>query len=143
MSHPYQHIHGSEKLIAAFGEWPTFHDAEIVKFAMERALESKADDNCVRLAIHVRQHASIDEGTANYRIMMTKNMLASFVCISISNLELFDFNHQNVINSFTVTPIQTNGESNLLVEIESIWGLGGSFKCSVVTLESVEILPII
>ncbi|MFD1122144.1 Imm50 family immunity protein [Methylophilus flavus] len=142
MSNPYQHITGSDQLIAALGEWPTFHDAEIVKFSMERSLPVEVGHNRAKLTIHVSQYASINEGTANYQMIVTKGMLANFVFASISDLELFDFNHQNVINSFTVSPVQTNDKATLLVEIESIWGLSGSFKCSAVELESVEVVKI-
>jgi len=142
MRNPYHHINGSEKLIAALGEWPTFHDAEIVKFSMERSLPVEVGHNRAKLVIHVSQYASINEDTANYRMIVTKSILANFSFASISDLELFDFNHQNVINSFTVSTIQTNDKANLLVEIESIWGLTGSFKCSAVELESVEVVKI-
>ena len=140
---PSEHIKGSEKLIAALGEWPTFHDAEVVLFSAERALPVKVGYNIARLVIHLRRYASTGEGTANYQMVLTKNVLAKFVFSSACNLELFDFNHQNVIDSFTVSPIQTDELANLSVNIESIWGFGGSFHCSAVELESVEVLPIV
>lgn len=141
--HSSEHIRGSEKLIAVFGEWPTFHDAEIVLFSAERALPVKVGDNIARLVIHLRSYAPIGEGTENYQMVLTESVLAKFVFSLACNFELFDFNHQNVINSFTVSPFQTNEPANLSVKIESIWGFGGSFHCSRVELESVEILPIV
>jgi len=138
-----EYINGSEKLIAALGEWPTFHDAEVVLFSAERALPVKVGYNIARLVIHLRRYASTDEGTVNYRMVLTKNVLAKFVFSLACNLDLFDFNHQNVIDSFTVSPIQTDEPANLSVNIESIWGFGGSFHCSAVELESVEVLPIV
>lgn len=141
--HSSEHIRGSEKLIAVFGEWPTFHDAEIVLFSAERAVPVKVGDNIARLVIHLRSYDPIGEGTANYQMVLTKSVLAKFVFSLASNFELFDFNHQNVINSFTVSPFQTNEPANLSVKIESIWGFGGSFHCSRVELEFVEILPVV
>ncbi|WP_124553381.1 Imm50 family immunity protein [Methylophilus methylotrophus] len=141
--HSSEHIRGSEKLIAVFGEWPTFHDAEVVLFSVERAIPVKVGDNIARLVIHLRSYASTGEGTANYQMVLTKSVLAKFVFSLACDLELIDFNHQNVINSFTVSPFQTNEPANLSVKIESIWGFGGSFHCSKVELESVEILPIV
>jgi hypothetical protein len=140
---PSKHIQGSEKLIATFGEWPTFHDAEVVLFSAERALPVKVGYNIARLVIHLRRYASTGEGTANYQMVLTKSILAKFVFSLACNLELFDFNHQNVIDSFTVSPIQTDEPANLSVNIESIWGFGGSFHCSAAELESVEVLPIV
>jgi len=141
--HSSEHIRGSEKLIAVFGEWPTFHDAEVVLFSAERAIPVKVGDNIARLVIHLRSYASKGEGTANYQMVLTKSVLAKFVFALACDLELFHFNHQNVINSFTVSPFQTTEPANLSVKIESIWGFGGSFHCSNVELESVEILPIV
>jgi len=138
-----EYIKGSEKLFAALGEWPTFHDAEVVLFSVERALPVKVGYNIARLVIHLRRYASIGEGTSNYQMVLTKNVLTKFVFSSACNLELSDFNHQNVINSFTVSPIQTDEPANLAVNLESIWGVGGSFHCSAVELESVEVLPIV
>ena len=140
---PSEHIKGSEKLIAALGEWPTFHDAEVVLFSAERALPVKVGYNIAQLVIHLRRYSSTGEGTANYQMVLTKSVLAKFVFSLACNLELFDFNHQNVIDSFTVSAIQTDELANLSVNIESIWGFGGSFRCSAVELESVEVLPIV
>lgn len=143
MSNSAQHINGSEKLIDAWGDWPSFHDAEIIQCSFERAFPVEFGCNITRLLIHLRQYISIGENTADYQIIQTKSVLAKFVFSSVSDLELSDFNHQNVINSFTVSPIFKDNKIGLLVDIEPAWGLGGFFRCTEATLESVEVLPVI
>jgi hypothetical protein len=136
-----EYIAESEKVIEALGYWPTFHDAELVSFQAERALPVKAGYSVARFAIHVRQYETIGEGTASYEQVLRRNVLIRFVLNEASDFELSGFNHQNVINSLTVSPMQGNEIAGLSVEIESTWGFGGTIQCSSVVVEAVEVLP--
>jgi hypothetical protein len=136
-----EYIAGSEKVIEALGYWPTFHDAELVSFQAERALPVKAGHSVARFAIHVRQFETTGEGTPKYEQVLRRSALIRFVLNEASDFELSGFNHQNVINSLTVSPIQGNENTRLSVEIESIWGFGGNIQCSSVLVEAVEVLP--
>lgn len=137
------HIAGANKVVEALGFWPTFHDAEVMAFSAERALPVKSGVTVARLSVHVRQYRTVGEGTAQYAQVLSKSILIRFLFIGACELELSGFNHQNVINSILVTPIETNEPANLLVDIESIWGFGGTIHCSSIEIESVEVLPIV
>ena len=136
-----EYIAGAEKVIEALGYWPTFHDAEIVSFQAERALPVEAGHSVARLTLHVREYKTLGEGTASYEQVLRKNVLIRFALNAASDFELSGFNHQNVINSLTVSPMQDTDVASLSVEIESIWGFGGTIRCSSVAVEEVEILP--
>jgi hypothetical protein len=135
-----EYIAGSEKVIELLGYWPTFHDAELISFQAERALPVKTGHSVGRFAIHVRQYETIGEGTASYEQVLCKSLLLRFVLNQASDFELSGFNHQNVINSINVSPMQGSEIAGLLVEIESIWGFGGTIRCSSVAVEAVEVL---
>jgi hypothetical protein len=137
-----EHITGAERLIAALGGWPTFHDAEVISFSAQRALPLEPGYSLAQLSVHVRRYASQGEGTAQYQLVLTKSVLVRFAFTGACALELSGFNHQNVIDAITVARLPVEEPANLLVTIDSIWGFGGSLRCSGVEVESVEDLPI-
>jgi hypothetical protein len=137
------HIAGANKVEETLGFWPTFHDAEVIAFSVERALPFKNGATVARLAVLVRQFRTVGEGTAQYAQILSKSVLIRFLFVGVCELELSGFNHQNVINSIEVTPIETAESANQLVDIESIWGFGGTLHCSSVEVENVEVLPIV
>lgn len=139
---PSEHITGAGKLVAVLGGWPSFHDAEVISFSAERALPLRLGYTSAHLVVHVRRHVSRGEGTARYEQVLAQSVLVRFAFPGACRLELSDFNHQNVIDEITVTPLPIDEPANLLVTIDSIWGFGGSLRCSTVEVESVEILPI-
>jgi hypothetical protein len=137
-----KHIEGFEKVLAVLGFWPSFHDAEIISFALSRALPLEVGVSAAKLSVHVRQFAEVGAGTAEYELAIVKSVLVNFIFKGVSDLSLSEFNHQNVINSITFTDVKLNGEPVISVDIESIWGFGGSLQCSSVAVDSVEELTI-
>ncbi|WP_076380835.1 Imm50 family immunity protein [Pseudomonas flexibilis] len=133
-------IHGSEKVVETLGFWPGFHDAEVISFSASRALPLDANSPIANLVVRVRQYTEVGAGTADYEFAITKSILVNFTFGGISDISISEFNHQNVINSIKFTPIE-NGE--IIVLIESIWGFGGKIKCSSVSVESVQELPVV
>jgi hypothetical protein len=135
------HIAGSEMVEEALGYWPTFHDAEVISFSADRALPLTKGYTVARLAVHVRHYETVGEGTAQYEQVLRKSLLVRFVFNGAREFELSGFNHQNVINSITVSRLEANEGEGLLVDVESIWGFSGTLRCSSVAVEAVEVLP--
>ncbi len=135
-----EHIVGSEKLVAALGYWPSFHDAEVVSVSAQRALPVSVHHASVKLVVHVRKYETRGEGTAQYEQVLVKSILASFLCTQVADLELSEFNHQNAINSLSVheEPSADAPDSPLVLTIEPIWGVGGTVRCAMVELSTVE-----
>jgi hypothetical protein len=138
-----EHIGGAEKLIAALGDWPSFHDAEIVSISAQRHLPVALGASTVELVVHVRRYESRGQGTARYEQVVVKSILARFLCKQVADLELSQFNHQNVINALSVQaqPSAEAPGAPLVLTIEPIWGLGGTVRCATVELSSVQELP--
>ncbi len=121
-----EHIVGSEKLVAALGYWPSFHDAEIVSISAQRGLPVAPGVASVELVVRA--------GSREERPCQI------LVCRHVTDLELSEFNHQNVINSLSVQ-VEPSAEaqgSPLVLTLESIWGLGGTVRCATVELSSVQ-----
>ena len=134
-----EHISDSEKVIEALDYWPTFHDAEVISFSVERALPIRNGYSLARLAVHVREYKTVGEGTAQYAQILSKSVLIRIAFAGVTELELSEFNHQNVIDSIKVTHTESN-DDHIQLTIESIWGFGGLIKCKSALVESVEIL---
>lgn len=138
-----KHIEGSEKVERALGLWPSFHDAEIVSFSVSRALPLDPNTCFAKLVVHVRQYAEVGVGTAEYALAVVKSVLVNFIFNGVSDLSVSEFNYQNVINSNEFKSTETLGTPSISVDIESIWGFGGSLQCNSVVVESVEELPVV
>lgn len=136
---PHHHISGAEQVLETFGCWPDFHDAELISFIASRALSSADSETVARLGVHVRRYTAVGNETADYRQALEKSALVHFVCIGASDFEFSGFNHQNVIDSISVSSVE--GEPSLRVEIDAVWGFGGSLRCTGVLVESVKVLP--
>ena len=136
------HIKGTDKVIEALGYWPTFHDAEVISFSAKRALPFKSGFTIARLDVHVRHYEIVGEGTAQYAQVLRKNVLIRFVFDGACDIELSGFNHQNVINGIAVDLTEGTEATGFSVNIDSIFGFGGTLRCLSVSIESVELMSI-
>lgn len=91
-----EQIPGSADLIAWFGFWPSFHDAEVLRIHLNRCGEST-------VVIHTWQRT--DEVDARGYFVLTKHVVVTFVLEAILKVELEDFNHQNVISGLSLEVI--------------------------------------
>ena len=138
------HIVGSEKLVAALGCWPSFHDAEVISVSAQRAVPPALGGASVKLVVHVRKYEARGEGTAQYELALVNSVLATFTCTHVAGLELSQFNNQNVIDSLWVREepsVEAEG-SPLVLTIEPSWGVGGTVRCAAVELSTIQELPL-
>src|SRR5438067_11052902 len=90
-------LHGSEIVEAKFGAWPTFHDGEILTISLDRngpAIQLEILLNAAGPPVTHRPHPSGSTGHPNYIVRLRFT--------DIENLELRDFNYQNVIWSLVI-----------------------------------------
>jgi hypothetical protein len=105
-------VKGAQELLDWFGYWPNFHDAEVTSVQLNRAGTSS-------LAVHVWQ--TTDRVDAQGYFARQKHAVVSFLLSGISELELAEFNHQNVLGSLNLT----SKDSAFELTLESIYGLAG------------------
>jgi hypothetical protein len=122
---PPPHIVGAEKVISIFGHWPTFHDAEILDAHLTR---DRGSPKSPRLELVLRWKLPPSTGHAS-------DSQITLLFNDVEEVELSEFNHQNVVNSLTVSALDHDW---LAVDLNSSFGLFGSFRCRAV--EVVEVL---
>lgn len=110
-------LRGTEIVNRLFGYWPSFHDAEILSVHLDRVGSSIA-----------------------FELLMPNVPLGSVQVAmrfdDVENLEITDFNYQNVIMRLTFSEVSekrfTSGieEKRLRVELEPIFGIACSFTAA-------------
>ncbi len=136
---PEELINRAERVIEAIDFWPSFHDAEVISFSVSRALPDQASATIAKLCVHYREHDVVNVGTADFDYVCQKSLLVELIFSDIHELSLTDFNHQNVLESIDIKRLQ---DLSILVEIVSIWGIGGSIRCNHVAVGAVtNLLP--
>ena len=131
---PEELISGAENVIETIGFWPSFHDAEVISFLVSRALPDQGSATIAKLCVHYREHDAVGVGTADFEYVCQKSLLVELIFSDIHDLSLTDFNHQNVLESIDLKRLQ---DLSILVDIVSIWGIGGSIRCNLVAVGAV------
>ena len=123
----------SERVEEIFGSWPKFHDAEILTLVLDRVGPTLS----ILILIGKPLNAEHQDRTWTFfEIGMRFH--------DVDSLELSEFNHQNVISYLALSstieerPSKLATEERVKVEIDSVWGLRGSFTCSGGEVTSIE-----
>ena len=130
-------IPGADDLIKVFGRWPSFHDAEVVRFLLERADPSGAGPN---IAADVHVFEMTDQVGADGTYPLTNHTLVSFRFTGVDQIALDGFNNQNVLWDLAIADIgdrQLEG-INYEVNFASSYGMSARFLCREVTIERVR-----
>ena len=93
----YRSFAGSEKLIAKFGRWPDFHDAEVLSFELHRDAVIALDEPVALVVIAPTQMepealAAEDAFTVTLRFF------------DVRDLRMAGFNHRNPILGLQIVP---------------------------------------
>jgi hypothetical protein len=105
----FPEIHGIEEIIAWYGKWPSFHDAEILELHLER------------------------EGPCRLKIynVWGKGAVVTFKMEEVTDLELADFSSQNVIGDLELkrTP------AGFRLTLTPCYGLAGYIEAKRMSVE--------
>jgi hypothetical protein len=124
---------GAEKLTSVFGDWPRFHDAEIIAAQLIR---DRDQPKSPRLELMLRWW--LKAYTWNGHSYPESDSQITLRFHNVDQVELSEFNHQNVVDSLTISSPDDNPDW-LAVDLNSSFGLLGSFRCR--SLEVVEVIP--
>ena len=122
-------VQGADALIAWFGEWPSFHDAEILELRLRRAGSS----HC-----HIHTWKMTHEIDTNGYYVLEKHVVVTFTIDNIEELSLEGFNRQNVLSGLEVS--QT--EDLVSLTLEPCYGLGGYLTAKSVIVSFVPGKPV-
>lgn len=116
-------IPGAQDVVAWFGYWPTFHDAEVLSISLDR------QSGC-RVSVHAFEMTAEVDGSGRY--VLVKHAVVTFRMqgfpgdrSGISKTRIESFNNQNVLSSASVN---SRPEGYELV-LEGCHGVDGSIVC--------------
>ncbi len=119
-------VAGANLVVARFGSWPEFHDAEVTRLLL------LAQDRVLELDLRAFKQESQTDSKGFY-----KRSLMSLITIQfreIANLQLADFNEQNAIFALAL-----NSQNNRInVKISPSYGLRAAFDCAKAEVISVQ-----
>src|SRR5215212_2862951 len=127
---PESLIIDAAKVVARFGEWPHFHDMEVVSLHLDRRGE---DAPCVEFVVFAWNYTGRIAPEGHYE--QATHSLIRFRCESVTSNHFDHFNHQNVLDGLEFT--QT--DDGVAVRLPSIYGVGGSLICARVRV--VDVVP--
>lgn len=133
---PVVRVLNSEALESRFGEWPSFHDAEILSLRLDSGQRS---DGIARLELDVHLFA-VDGVLPNGRVNFVLHTVATLQFEGVEDVELGGFGPQNVLFDLVLRDIEGGGPSlaRAQVELPSSNGLGGSFRCRNVIVRAAD-----
>ncbi len=114
-------IAGAKELVAWFGSWPSFHDAEVLELLLRR-------EDTSSLRVHVWR--TTNEIDSRGFLKTDHHAVVTFTFEHVEDLEFTDFSSQNVIASLTCEATQ-NG---IRVRLLPSYGIGGYIEAQRVTV---------
>jgi len=130
MKQPPVSVVHAERLVEAFGYWPSFHDAEVHRVVLDRGAPEKRPS--VTLVVNAFDSSgAVDErGYFDVRV----NVIVTLRFTDVDDMELRDLGHQNVISELR---LEARSMGRIAVELTPCFGLNGSFTC-----EAIEVLEV-
>ena len=119
---------GVQNLIEWFGYWPTFHDAEVVSIELNREGSSRLRVHCFCTTNRVNKYG---------HYITEKHAIVSFIFEKIAQLELANFNQQNVVSSISVG-LSENGYEVILGDC---YGVSGRLEAGRLSFEFESGMP--
>jgi len=134
---PLSIVSDSEQLTTIFGEWPSFHDAEVLSIRLERAFEDLYESPVLYASIHVfaaRRNERSPTGVEFYN-----HTIVTFRFTLVLGLHLAEFNQQNAIFDLIFErPPDAPDVAPFRITFEPSFGIQCSFFCKSVGICKTE-----
>jgi len=105
-------VPGARALCEWFGDWPSFHDAEVIGLSLEREAPSE---------LRVKTWRMTNRTDTKGYFVLEKHVEVIFRIEEIADLELFGFSVQNVISGL----ILSEHGDGVQIELGPCYGLAG------------------
>lgn len=132
-------IEGRERLIEIFGQWPSFHDAEVVEMTLQRRGVDEWEGPILLARVHLFQGAQ--DATAD-DMRWTNHTVATLRFTQVQDLSLSDFNTQNGLMDLVIEPAgMLPNAANVpayRVEFQQSFGLACRFICGSIAIADVQ-----
>ncbi len=118
----------ASKVTSHFGEWPHFHDMEVVSVTLDRRGPAAPS-----AAFTVFAWSYTGRLAPEGHFEQQRHALIQFCCEEVYGSELEGFNHQNVLDGLDFAV----ADGTVRVSFPSIFGIGGFIECARVKVLSV------
>ena len=131
----FERVINREAVEERFGEWPTFHDAEVLAVRLDSGQRSDGRAS-VELDIHAFEMTDQVDDDGYYVIRL--HTMVTLRCEGTSEIELAYFGPQNVLAELGIDWLpQSSDGARFALDLPSNNGLQGSLRCEDVIVMSV------
>ena len=125
----YQRLGDYQKVVDFYGDWPSFHDAEVLRLSFTRDAGLGAFGPTLELDIHAFQIT--DEVLESGGLRLEKHALISLAFFDVVELQITDFNTQNALLGLHIDDITNRQLDGIFLDVEltPAWGLEARFQC--------------
>jgi len=113
-------------LVSVFGEWPSFHDAEVLSLSLDRSGP--------RIDLTLYVFRTTPELNDQGQFKKCDEVVVEMRFMEVSDLRFRDFNEQNVLAELSL--LEESGGKR--VHLYGLYGLTGSFLCEEVEIRKVD-----
>jgi hypothetical protein len=113
-------------LVSIFGDWPSFHDAEVLSLTLDRAGPR------IDLTLYVFRTGPELNDQGQFK--RCDEVVVEMRFIGVGDLRLRDFNEQNVLAELSL--LEESGGKR--VHLHGLYGLTGTFLCEQVEIRKVD-----
>ncbi|MFT4114364.1 Imm50 family immunity protein [Silvibacterium sp.] len=144
MNNTVASIRNSEKLTRIFGQWPSFHDAEVLEIHLNRGnfVPSKKHSEMPFLTMTVWLWEMTKEVNEGGYFILRNHTRCTFQFRDVSKLELSDFNSQNAIWGLEIEKKEREEKPTpyFAVGVQPSFGIAASFECVEIEITNAELL---
>ncbi|HJT75571.1 MAG TPA: Imm50 family immunity protein [Gemmataceae bacterium] len=132
-----ERIGGAEKLVAVFGYWPSFHDAEVLWSHLDRQPHGEGYGPTLEALVHVFEITSEVGPDGCY--VLRHHVLVHFRFLDVVELRLEGFNHQNALFGLGIADLRERQWEYIQFEVrfDSANGVDALFRCHAIEVVSV------
>lgn len=135
-----RNVVGAEQLVAIFGYWPSFYDAEVLWIRLDRRSNFEGEYGpTLETLVHVFEITSAVDTDGYY--VSRHHVLIHFRFTKVVELRLESFNHQNALWELSLTDVRERQMERVKWEVrfESTFGVDCSFQCH--AIEVISVVP--
>lgn len=139
MKNSMDKIPGAEKVLAVFGYWPSFHDAEVVWLKLDRQSHVEGVYGpTLESLVHVFEMTK--EVDSEGHCVLRHHLLVHLRFAEVVEFRADGFNHQNALMGLVLKDISDAQMERVKwsVQFDSAWGVDASFQCY-----SAEVLSVV
>lgn len=132
-------IVGAAQLVAVFGYWPSFHDAEVLWMRLDRRPHGEGYGPTLEALVHAFEMTN-EVSTDGYYILR-HHVLVHLLFREVVDLRLEGFNNQNALMGLTLSDLRGRQFERVVWEVrfDSAHGVDASFQCH--SVEVVRVAP--